>query len=61
LYKEDFTEFKENFKEMTEFIISEKGSEVISDRHQKNYSPKYKSNEANEETSEFSDVDFDEV
>jgi hypothetical protein len=61
LYKEDFIEFKESFNDMTNFIISEKGTEVISDRHQKNYSPKNEKNNLNEETSGFSDVDFDEV
>ncbi len=61
LYKEDFDEFKENFNEMTDYIISEKGKEVISERHQKNYSPKNKSDEAADNDSKFSDVDFDEV
>ena len=46
---------------MTDYIISEKGKEVISERHQKNYSPKNKSDEAPDKDSEFSDVDFDEV
>ncbi len=37
LYKEDFTEFNEILKEMTDYIISEKGNEVISERHQKDF------------------------
>lgn len=37
LYKEDFTEFKSILSEMTDYIIKEKGQEVISDRHQKDY------------------------
>lgn len=37
LYKEDFAEFQENFKEATEFIINEKGEDVISDRHDKDF------------------------
>ena len=37
LYKEDFQEFKEILGEMMDFIISERGDEVISDRHQKDY------------------------
>lgn len=37
LYKEDFTEFKKILDETTDFIISEKGEEVISDIHQKDY------------------------
>lgn len=37
LYKEDFSEFNEILREMTDYIISEKGDEVISERHQKDY------------------------
>lgn len=37
LYKEDFTEFKANVGEMIQYVIDEKGEEVISDRHQKDY------------------------
>lgn len=33
LYKEDFEEFKQHLDEVTDFIISEKGNEVISDTH----------------------------
>ena len=37
LYKEDFNEFKNILDEMTNYIISEKGEEVISERHQKDF------------------------
>ena len=37
LYKEDFSEFSSNLSEMTDYIIKEKGEEVISERHQKDY------------------------
>tara|TARA_B100000902_G_C26517172_1_gene531413 strand:+ start:104 stop:490 length:387 start_codon:yes stop_codon:yes gene_type:complete len=37
LYKEDFQGFNELMKEMTQYIIDEKGLEVISERHQKDY------------------------
>ena len=37
LYKEDFSEFKEMLGKATDFIVSEKGEEVISERHQKDY------------------------
>ena len=37
LYKEDFTEFNDILKEMTDYIITEKGNEVISERHQKDF------------------------
>ena len=37
LYKEDFQGFNELLNEMTKYIIDEKGLEVISERHQKDY------------------------
>ena len=39
LYKEDFGKFKELLEEVTDFIIKEKGEEVISERHQKDFKP----------------------
>ncbi len=39
LYKEDFGKFKELLNEVTDFIIKEKGEEVISERHQKDFKP----------------------
>jgi len=64
LYKEDFQDFRDNLEEMTDFIINEKGEEVISERHQKNY----KKDEQQEETSttdsaasDFTDVSFDDI
>tara|TARA_R110002012_G_scaffold139590_5_gene296990 strand:- start:1928 stop:2305 length:378 start_codon:yes stop_codon:yes gene_type:complete len=64
LYKEDFTEFNEILKEMTNYVISEKGDEVISERHQKDY--KKEADEAvttseTDTTSRFTDVDFDDI
>jgi hypothetical protein len=68
LYKEDFQEFKDNVEEMIQYIIDEKGEEVISERHQKDY--KKENNEedsAVEEptdetsTSNFTDIDFDDI
>ncbi|MBZ9627862.1 PUR family DNA/RNA-binding protein [Psychroflexus sp. CAK1W] len=37
LYKEDFENFKEALEETTNFIIDKKGEEVISERHQKDF------------------------
>ncbi|RQP14403.1 MAG: DUF3276 family protein [Chryseobacterium sp.] len=37
LYKEDFKNFSELFKEATDFIIDEKGEEVISERHDRGF------------------------
>ncbi len=65
LYKEDFEGFNELLKEMTKYIIDEKGLEVISERHQKDFvkeDHKTKSNEDNTESKEsFTDVDFDDI
>ncbi|MEZ4802407.1 MAG: PUR family DNA/RNA-binding protein [Gelidibacter sp.] len=71
LYKEDFTEFNEILREMTDYILDEKGDEVISERHQKDYK-KMDYNDADdvasnvsEETStttdSFTDIDFDDI
>ena len=65
LYKEDFDGFKENVAEMMDFIINEKGTEVISERHQKDF--KKEDEEAPVENGEvkstesFTDVDFDDI
>lgn len=37
LYKEDFTAFRELLDEIMQFILSEKGEEVISERHQRDF------------------------
>ena len=65
LYKEDFSEFKDSLNEMISFIIDEKGEEVISDRHQSDYK-KEETEETSSETEEnstsnFTDVDFDDI
>ena len=51
LYKEDFTEFSNILNEMTDYVISEKGEEVISERHQKDF----KKEESTELTDEKND------
>ncbi|MFN2260455.1 MAG: PUR family DNA/RNA-binding protein [Psychroflexus sp.] len=37
LYKEDFEDFKQALQDTTDFIIDQKGEEVISERHQKDF------------------------
>ena len=67
IYKEDFTEFKEILAEMTDYIISEKGDEVISERHQKDFKKEYDSEsdqvtESDLKTPEsFTDIDFEDI
>ncbi len=39
LYKEDFDSFKDALQEVMDFIIREKGPEVISERHQPDFQP----------------------
>ncbi|MEO2051342.1 PUR family DNA/RNA-binding protein [Flagellimonas beolgyonensis] len=62
LYKEDFTAFKEIMEEMMDYIIDEKGQEVISERHQKDFKKEETSfSENGSATGNFTDVDFDDI
>lgn len=74
LYKEDFTEFSNILNEMTDYVISEKGEEVISERHQKDFKKEdntesteetndenEKEDGGNESSNEFTDVSFDDI
>ena len=69
LYKEDFAEFRDILGEMTDYIINEKGEEVISERHQKDYKreddfvqQEAKTPQDTEPTTEsFTDISFDDI
>lgn len=65
LYKEDFAEFKQMLEQATDFIVKEKGEEVISERHQKDYKrPESGVKEENSESAEstsFTDVSFEDI
>jgi hypothetical protein len=70
LYKEDFMSFRENVDEMIDYIINEKGEEVISERHQKDFKKENDFSEDEENTDEenkkkssgsFTDIDFDDI
>ena len=67
LYKEDFSEFSNILNEMTDYIINEKGEEVISDRHQKDikkedYNSEKNTDKSDEESStDFTDVKFEDI
>jgi len=63
LYKEDFDAFKENVEEMMNFIIDEKGTEVISERHQKDFKKEEDTPAISEEktSGSFTDVSFDDI
>ena len=67
LYKEDFAEFSSTLKESCDFIIENKGLEVISDKHDKDFESKKENKEDFdsteqkdlEEEKDFADVDFE--
>jgi hypothetical protein len=70
LYKEDFQNFREYLDDITNFIINEKGEEVISDIHDSDYQKKNESTPLSEpETvdaeasagSSFTDVSFEDI
>ena len=62
LYKEDFSDFKEMLAKATDYILNEKGSEVISERHQKDYKKEEDQEITEEKTTEsFTDVSFDDI
>ncbi|WP_185876682.1 DUF3276 family protein [Blattabacterium cuenoti] len=73
LYKEDFSKFQSILDDMIRFIINEKGREVISERHQKdfkNHSSMYNQNQestAKEEqkktskVKDFTSINFEDI
>ncbi|KPM30766.1 Hypothetical protein I595_3263 [Croceitalea dokdonensis DOKDO 023] len=64
LYKEDFQAFRDNMEEMMDYIIGEKGSEVISERHQKDFKKEDDTSHTDNpevSTGSFTDVDFDDI
>lgn len=63
LYKEDFAEFNEMLKAATDYIINEKGEEVISDRHQSDYTKESEqvTTENTASSESFTDVSFDDI
>lgn len=66
LYKEDFAAFTEILAEMTDYVLSSKGEEVISERHQKDFKREFHQYEKPQEETEkspssFTDIDFDDI
>ena len=65
LYKEDFSEFNEMLKAATDYIVNEKGQEVISERHQKDYKKEEllteKSTSEVTPAESFTDVSFEDI
>ncbi|UOB16984.1 PUR family DNA/RNA-binding protein [Abyssalbus ytuae] len=60
LYKEDFAAFNDILAEMTSYVIDEKGEEVISERHQKDFKKDY-SHDEEEKAGSFTDISFDDI
>ncbi|AXG71579.1 hypothetical protein KORDIASMS9_03836 [Kordia sp. SMS9] len=67
LYKEDFSAFSEILSEMTQYIVDEKGEEVISERHQKDFKREYNTEDAtasaepNKDVDNFTDINFEDI
>ncbi|GHC59721.1 PUR family DNA/RNA-binding protein [Ulvibacter litoralis] len=68
LYKEDFSEFQDNLNEMIQYVIDEKGDEVISERHQKDFKresemvpTEVEATTEEPSASSFTDVSFDDI
>jgi hypothetical protein len=66
LYKEDFQEFGDTLKEITDFIIDKKGDEVISERHQSDYqrdeiTSTKKDVSTPNSTNSYTDISFDDI
>ncbi|WP_034923270.1 PUR family DNA/RNA-binding protein [Gillisia sp. CAL575] len=65
LYKEDFDGFAEILNEMTSYIVEEKGQEVISDKHQKDFKKEYQEDEVVADVTpspdKFTDISFEDI
>jgi|SRR5690606_11618237 len=61
LYKEDFGNFKEILNEVTTFVVEERGEEVISERHQRNFDAYSTNGEISKSTESYTDIDFDDI
>lgn len=65
LYKEDFVAFSEILEEMTNYVLNNKGEEVISERHQKDFKKLFADKPEEVETvmasESFTDINFDDI
>ena len=60
LYKEDFANFKDAFEEVSNYIIAEKGEEIISDKKFKKREEK-PTEKKEESSTDFTEVNFDDL
>ena len=65
LYKEDFAAFADILGEMTSYVLNNKGEEVISERHQKDFKKEYADKPLEEtetrSTESFTDISFEDI
>ena len=63
LYKEDFAAFREILDEMTDFVLDQKGEEVISEIHQKDFKREVyaEGNDEIKSAESFTNIDFDDI
>ncbi len=61
LYKEDFNDFSSILNEMVDFIIKERGEEVISERHQKDYQKEKNFDSVKVSENNFTDLKFEDI
>jgi len=66
LYKEDFANFKDALSELTDYVIKEKGEEIISlnkkeSKEETEVTEKEEKKEVEETTTEFTEVSFDDL
>ena len=62
LYKEDFSNFKEALSQVTDYIIAEKGEDIISNKKDEVESPTTENEEIKEDNStDFTEVNFEDL
>lgn len=62
LYKEDFVAFREILDDMTSYVLNNKGEEVISERHQKDFRKLFgEKSETVMATESFTNLNFDDI
>ena len=61
LYKEEFQNFKNTFSEVSDFIIAEKGEEIISNKKDHSSYEKSKKESNDKDTTDFTEVSFEDL
>lgn len=61
LYKEDFESFTNLLTEMTSYVLDNKGVEVISERHQKDFKKNFLTDKDSDIITELSNITFENI